>query len=80
MILAPWATACASLPWAMRPWGTTTYASRPQWAAKAAAAALVLPVEAHMRARFPSSSALATATTMPLSLKEPVGLQDSSLK
>ena len=28
----------------------------------------------------PSSSAFATATTMPLSLKEPVGLQLSSLK
>ncbi|MBA7592966.1 hypothetical protein ES708_35171 [subsurface metagenome] len=54
--------------------------STPQPAAYAAAEALVLPVEAHIKARLPSSSALATATTIPLSLKEPVGLQPSSLK
>ena len=46
----------------------------------AAADALVLPVEAHMIARVPSSNALAMATTMPRSLNEPVGLQPSSLK
>ena len=47
---------------------------------QAAADALVLPVEAHMIAFAPSSIALATATTMPRSLNEPVGLHDSSLK
>ncbi len=31
-------------------------------------------------ARLPASTALATATTMPRSLKDPVGLQPSSLK
>ena len=40
----------------------------------------MLPVEAHMTALLPSSSALAMATTIPRSLKEPVGLQPSSLK
>jgi len=54
--------------------------SRPQWAANAAAEALVLPVEAQIIARLPSSTALATAMTMPRSLKEPVGLQPSNFK
>ena len=40
----------------------------------------MLPVEAHMMARLPSSRALAMATTMPRSLKDPVGLHPSSLK
>ena len=47
---------------------------------EAAALALVLPVLAHMIALAPSSTAFATATTMPRSLNEPVGLQLSSLK
>ena len=40
----------------------------------------MLPVEAQSTALASPSSALATATTMPLSLKDPVGLADSSLK
>ena len=40
----------------------------------------MLPVEAQSTAFAPSSIALATATTMPRSLNEPVGLQLSSLK
>ena len=42
--------------------------------------ALVLPVEEQMIILAFFSSAFATATTIPLSLKEPVGLQDSNLK
>ena len=40
----------------------------------------MLPVEAQTRTRAPSSIALATATTMPRSLKEPVGFRPSYLK
>jgi hypothetical protein len=40
----------------------------------------VLPVEAQMIAWVPASMALATATTMPRSLKEPVGLRPSNLR
>ena len=38
----------------------------------------MLPVEAHSTARAPSSSALDTATVMPRSLNEPVGLAPST--
>ena len=51
----------------------------PTEAAYAAAEADVLPVEAHIIARLPSSNAFATAMTIPLSLKEPDGLQPSNL-
>src|SRR5690606_21371800 len=71
---------CVSLPIAVRPLGRNTNELRPQCAAYAAAEALVLPVDAHRIARDPSSIAFATARTMPRSLKEPVGLQLSSLK
>ncbi len=37
-------------------------------------------MEAHSTARLPSSSALETATVMPRSLKEPVGLAPSTLR
>ena len=40
----------------------------------------MFPVDAHTIARLPCSSAFATATTMPRSLKEPVGFNPSSLK
>ncbi len=39
----------------------------------------MLPVEAHSTARAPSSSALDTATVMPRSLNDPVGLAPSTL-
>src|SRR4030042_2204282 len=64
----------------MFPLGTTTIVSNPNDAPYAAAEALVLPVEAQMIAELPASKALAIATTMPRSLKEPVGLHPSSLK
>ena len=40
----------------------------------------MLPVEAQTMAWAPASRALATATTMPRSLNEPVGLLPSSLR
>src|SRR5579875_524568 len=52
----------------------------PSAAAYAAAEALVLPVEAQIMWRTPRSYARAAATTMPRSLKEPVGLHPSSLR
>ena len=52
----------------------------PAAAPYAAAEADVLPVEAQMIARAPSSSAFATATTMPRSLNEPVGFWPSTLR
>ena len=62
------------------PEGTTTIARAPVRAAYAAIDADVLPVEAHMNTRLLSSSALATATTIPRSLNEPVGFSPSYLK
>ncbi len=67
-------------PMAIFPFGTSTIVSRPAAAPYAAAEALVLPVEAHSNLGLPRSSDLATATTIPLSLKDPVGLHPSSLK
>ena len=72
--------AWASLPIATSPRGMITSAGSPLYAPKAAADALVLPVDAHIIARLPSSIALAIATTIPRSLNDPVGLQPSSLK
>ena len=54
--------------------------SIPAAAPYAAADAEVLPVEAHTIARAPASAALATATTMPRSLNEPVGFWPSTLR
>src|SRR5262245_14875494 len=52
----------------------------PARAAYAAAEAEVLPVDAQMIALAPSSTALDTATVMPRSLNEPVGLAPSTLR
>ena len=72
--------ACDNLPSAILPEGITTAQFKPARAAYAAALAAVLPVEAQMTARACSSTAFATATTMPRSLNEPVGLQPSNFK
>ncbi len=40
----------------------------------------MLPVEAQIATRAPSPSALLTATVMPRSLNEPVGLAPSNFK
>ena len=77
---APYATACAIFPAATLPFGTSTTVSSPAAAPNAAADALVLPVEAQRSRVIPRSIALATATTIPLSLNEPDGLHPSSLK
>ena len=54
--------------------------SIPAAAPYAAADAEVLPVEAQTIARAPASAALATATTIPRSLNEPVGFWPSTLR
>src|SRR5674536_130919 len=77
---APCTSACASLPMAILPLGTRTAHTRPLRAAYAAALAEVLPVEAQMTARLPSSTALENATVIPRSLKDPVGLAPSTLR
>ena len=68
-----------SLPIAILPAGRTTTTSSPWAAPYAAADADVFPVEAQMIARAPSSTAFATATTIPRSLNEPVGFWPSTL-
>jgi hypothetical protein len=54
--------------------------SSPAAAPYAAADADVLPVDAQTIARAPLSIAFATATTMPRSLKDPVGFWPSTFK
>ena len=75
----PWAIACASLPIAIFPCGTSTTGVIPALVAYAAALALVFPVEAQMTAFAPSSAALEIAIVIPRSLKEPVGFAPSNL-
>ena len=75
---APCATAWASLPRATFPSGTTTLQRTPAAAQYAAALAEVLPVEAQTALCAPASTAFATATTIPRSLKEPVGFCPSN--
>ena len=77
---APAATACARFAVAVAPAGVSTTASSPARAAYAAAEAAVLPVDAQTTARAPASTARATATTMPRSLKLPVGFAPSSFR
>src|SRR5262249_1034478 len=68
-----------NFPSATFPSGMTTWQRSPAAAAYAAAEAEVLPVEAQMIDFAPCSLALATAMTMPRSLKEPVGFIPSNL-
>src|SRR5688572_23980042 len=65
---------------AIFPVGTRTAQVRPARAAYAAAEAEVLPVDAQMIALLPDSIALDTASVMPRSLNEPVGLAPSTLR
>src|SRR5206468_10873665 len=58
--------------------GTITVQYLPALSAYAAADAAVFPVDAQITIRAPASSALATATTMPRSLNEPVGFWPST--
>ena len=78
--MRPWISAWASLPSAMWPSGMSTAQVSPARAAKAAADAEVLPVDAHTTAFAPSSAALEMATVIPRSLKDPVGLAPSTFK
>src|SRR4051794_32346645 len=77
---APCTSACAILPSAILPAGMSTAQVSPARAAYAAADADVLPVEAQMTALAPASTALDTATVMPRSLNDPVGLAPSTLR
>jgi hypothetical protein len=77
---APCTSAWASLPSAILPCGTSTAQVRPARAAYAAAEAEVLPVEAQMIAFDPLSTAFETASVMPRSLNDPVGLAPSTLR
>ncbi len=76
---APCISACAILPAAILPSGTSTSGLRPARAAYAAIDAEVLPVDAQTTASAPSASAHEIAVVMPRSLKEPVGLSPSTL-
>jgi hypothetical protein len=62
------------------PRGTSTAQVSPARAAYAAALALVLPVEAQITALAPCATAMLTATVMPRSLNEAVGLAPSTLR
>ena len=61
----------------MAPSGRTTARRMPARPQYAAADADVLPVDAHTAAVAPSSSAFDTATVIPRSLNDPVGLAPS---
>ena len=76
---APWISACASFPSAIWPAGSTTAQTSPARAAYAAADADVFPVDAQTTALAPCSAAFDTATVIPRSLNEPVGLAPSIL-
>src|SRR6478735_9159292 len=78
MIRAPCITAWAILPLAIRPYGTRTTGVSPAREAYAAIEAEVLPVDAQTTAPAPCSSACETATVIPRSLKDPVGLAAST--
>jgi len=73
-------SAWASLPIAISPFGIKTMQSIWAFAEYAAAEAEVLPVDAQMTARVPSSRAFETATVIPLSLNEQVGFNPSYFK
>ncbi len=75
---APWISACASLPSAIWPAGSTTAHSRPARAAYAAADADVLPVDAQITTLAPCSTAFDTAIVIPRSLNDPVGFAPST--
>ena len=75
----PWTTAWASLPAEILPCGTSTSALMPAFAAYAAIEAEVLPVEAQTTALAPWPTATESATVMPRSLNDPVGLLPSTL-
>jgi len=76
--VAPCTIAWANLPIAILPCGTSTAEIIPAFTAYADALAEVLPVDAQITARAPSSAALLIAIVMPRSLKEPVGLAPSN--
>src|SRR5664279_176512 len=72
--------ACASFPAAIVPSGTRTAQVRPARAAYAAAEAEVLPVDAQITALAPRAAAWVSATVIPRSLNDPVGLAPSTFR
>ena len=76
---APCRIACAILPAAILPSGTSTSGVRPAFAAYAAMEADVLPVLAQTTASAPSALATEIAVVMPRSLNDAVGLLPSTL-
>ena len=79
MMWPPCMIACAILPAAILPSGTSTSGFSPARAAYAAIDAEVLPVDAQTTAFAPSWTATEIAAVIPRSLKEPVGLSPSTL-
>src|SRR6476469_5346434 len=75
----PLGKTCSNFPVAIFPAGKITAHEIPARAAYAAAEAEVFPVEAQISAVIPRSIALDTATVIPRSLNEPVGLTPSFL-
>jgi hypothetical protein len=75
---APCMIACAILPAAILPSGTSTSGFRPAFAAYAAIDADVLPVLAQTTAWAPAALATEIAAVMPRSLNDPVGLLPST--
>src|SRR3712207_1527688 len=71
--------AWASLPAAILPAGSSTTGRSPARDAYAAAEAEVLPVDAQTTAWAPDPAATLTATVIPRSLNDPVGLAPSTL-
>src|SRR3954454_22638201 len=71
-------SACASLPSATWPSGSSTAHNTPALAAYAAADADVLPVDAQTTTLVPDSTALEIATVIPRSLNDPVGFAPST--
>src|SRR3954467_12636876 len=76
---APCRIACAILPAAILPSGTSTRGLRPAFAAYAAIEADVLPVDAQTTAWAPSCLAHHSPAGTPRSWNEPVGLLPSTL-
>src|ERR1035441_3278941 len=74
MVLAPYSSACASLPNEMLPYGMKITGCKPPALAYAAIEAEVFPVETHATRVAPSRTACEAPQVIPLSLQDPVGL------
>src|SRR5450755_1333450 len=75
MVLAPYSSACASLPNEILPYGMKITGCSPAALAYAAMDADVFPVETQATRVAPSCTACEAPQVIPLSLNEPVGLK-----